>query len=119
MSNALKLKLNRLTRRKNRVRSVVSGTAERPRLTVTISNIHVSAQIIDDVSGKTIAAATTVGSKTAKGNLTDKATVIGTEIAKKAKAKKVNKVVFDRNGRKYHGRVKALADAARAGGLEF
>lgn len=119
MSNALKLKLNRLRLRKNRVRSVVSGTAERPRLTVTISNMHVSAQIIDDVAGNTLVAATSVGSKSAKGNLTEKATIVGTEIAKKAKAKKITKVVFDRNGRKYHGRVKALADAARAGGLEF
>lgn len=118
MSNALKLKLNRLKLRKNRVRAVVSGTAERPRLSVHISNTHVSAQVIDDVAGKTLVAATTVGSK-ATGTLTDKATWVGNEIAKKAKAKKITSVVFDRNGRKYHGRVKALADAARAGGLEF
>lgn len=118
MSNALKLKLNRLKLRKNRVRSVVSGTADRPRLSVSISNTHVSAQIIDDETGKTIVAATTVGSKAA-GTMTEKAATVGTDIAKKAKAKKVTKVVFDRNGRKYHGRVKALAEAARAGGLEF
>lgn len=118
MSKTLKLKLNRLKLRKNRVRSTISGTAERPRLSVTVSNMHVSAQIIDDISKKTLVAATTVGSKAA-GTLTEKAAVIGTEIAKKAKAKKVTTVVFDRNGRKYHGRVKALADAARAGGLEF
>lgn len=119
MSNALKLKNARLAQRKNRVRAVVSGTEQRPRLTVTISNMHVSAQIIDDVAKKTIVAATTVGSKSAKGTLTEKAAVVGAEIAKKAVAKKVKQVVFDRNGRKYHGRVKALADAARAGGLEF
>lgn len=104
--------------RKNRVRSTVSGTAERPRLTVTVSNLHVSAQIIDDVTGKTLAAATTVGSK-AGGTLTEKAAVVGKDIATKAKKAKVTKVVFDRNGRKYAGRLKALADAARNEGLEF
>ena len=104
--------------RKNRVRSTVSGTAERPRLTVTVSNLHVSAQIIDDVTGKTLAAATTVGSK-AGGTLTEKAADVGKDIATKAKKAKVTKVVFDRNGRKYAGRLKALADAARNEGLEF
>lgn len=112
-------KLKNLKLRKNRVRAVVSGTAERPRLSVSVSNMHVSAQIIDDTAGKTIAAATTVGAKSATGTMTEKAAWVGAEIAKKAKAKKVGKVAFDRNGRKYHGRVKALADAARAGGLEF
>lgn len=119
MSNALKLKQNRLAQRKNRVRSTVSGTAARPRLTVTVSHLHVSAQIIDDESHKTLVAATTVGNKAAKGTLTEKAAVVGTDIAKKAKAKKIKTIVFDRNGRKYHGRIKALADAARAEGLEF
>ncbi len=112
-------KLANLRLRKNRVRAKVSGTTERPRLSVTISNLHVSAQIIDDVTGKTLAAATTVGQKSAKGTLTEKAAAIGTDIAKKAKAKKITTIVFDRNGRQYHGRVKALAEAARAGGLEF
>ncbi len=110
--------MSNIALRKNRVRATVSGTAERPRLTVTISNIHVSAQLIDDVAGKTLAAATTVGSK-AKGTLTEKAAVVGKEIASKAKKSKVTKVVFDRNGRKYAGRLKALADAARKEGLEF
>jgi large subunit ribosomal protein L18 len=104
--------------RKARVRAKVSGTAERPRLTVTISNLHVSAQLIDDVNGKTIAAATTVGQK-ATGTMSEKAAVVGTDIAKKAKKAKVNAVVFDRNGRAYAGRLKALADAARKEGLEF
>jgi large subunit ribosomal protein L18 len=117
--NILAKKLHNHAQRKKRIRSRISGTAERPRLTITISNLHVSAQIIDDVSAKTIASATSVGNKAAKGNLTAKAEVIGTEIAKAAKAKKVSKVVFDRNGHNYHGRVKALAEAARAGGLEF
>lgn len=104
--------------RKNRVRSKVSGTANRPRLTVTISNLHVSAQLIDDVAGKTLAAATTVGSK-AKGTLTEKAAIVGKDIADKAKKVKVKAVVFDRNGRRYAGRLKSLAEAARKEGLEF
>lgn len=104
--------------RKNRVRSKVSGSAERPRLSVTISNLHVSAQLIDDVAGKTLAAATTVGSKAA-GTLTEKAAVVGKEIAAKAKKAKVTTVVFDRNGRRYAGRLKSLAEAARKEGLEF
>lgn len=104
--------------RKNRVRSTVNGTAARPRLSVTISNTHVSAQIIDDETGKTLAAATTVGTK-AKGTMTEKAAVVGKDIATKAKKAKVTAVVFDRNGRRYAGRLKALADAARNEGLEF
>ena len=111
-------KVQNLKLRKNRVRSTVSGTAERPRLSVSVSNLHISAQVINDETGVTIAAATTVGKKLT-GTMTEKATIIGTEIAKNAKKAKVSKVVFDRNGRIYHGRVKALADAARAGGLEF
>jgi len=110
--------MSNIALRKNRVRSTVNGTTERPRLTVTISNIHVSAQVIDDVVGKTLASATTVGTK-ATGTLTEKAAVVGKEIATKAKKAKVTKVVFDRNGRKYAGRLKSLADAARKEGLEF
>jgi large subunit ribosomal protein L18 len=108
-----------LARRKHRVRAVVSGTTERPRLTVFVSNKHITAQIIDDTKHLTIAYISTVGKKAASGSMTDRAVWVGTEIAKKAKAAKVRSVVFDRNGRLYHGRVKALADAARAGGLEF
>ena len=104
--------------RKNRVRAKVSGTAERPRLSVTISNTHISAQLIDDVKQHTLAAATTVGTK-AKGSMTEKAAIVGAEIAKKAKKNKISAVVFDRNGRQYAGRLKALADAARQEGLEF
>ena len=115
MSKALALKKQNLALRKGRVRAKISGTAERPRLTVTISNLHVSAQIIDDVAQKTLVSATTVGSK-AKGTKTELAAKIGEEIAKKAK---INTVVFDRNGRQYAGRLHALADAARKEGLEF
>ena len=88
-------------------------------MSVHISNLHVSAQLIDDTTHSTIAAVTTVGQKAATGTMTDKAVWVGTEIAKKAKAAKVTKVVFDRGGNLYHGRVKALADAAREQGLEF
>ncbi len=118
MSKAIALKKQNLALRKGRVRAKISGTAERPRLTVTISNLHVSAQIIDDVAQKTLVSATTVGSK-AKGTKTELAAKIGAEIAKKAKKAKINTVVFDRNGRQYAGRLHALADAARKEGLEF
>lgn len=117
--NRLDKKSQNLKRRKARVRSTISGTPTRPRLTVSISILHVSAQLIDDTTGKTLAHASSIGSKSASGNLSAKATFIGTEIADRAKKAKIKSVVFDRNGRLYHGRIKALADAARAGGLEF
>jgi large subunit ribosomal protein L18 len=115
----LSLKNQNKSLRKNRVRAVVTGTSERPRLSVFISNTHVSAQIIDDIKHTTMVSATTIGDKKATGTMTEKSTLVGTDIAKKAVAKKIKKVSFDRNGRKYHGRVKALADAARQNGLEF
>ena len=118
MANSLAKKLLNRSLRKGRVRAKVSGTAERPRLSVTISNVHVSAQIIDDVKGHTLASATTVGTK-ATGTMTEKCAVVGTDIAKKAKKAKITAVVFDRNGRQYAGRLSALADAARKEGLEF
>lgn len=111
-------KINQTVRRTNRVRSQLKGTADRPRLSVHVSNLHISAQIIDDQNGKTLAGYSTVGKKT-KGSMIEKAEVVGTEIAKLAKAKKISKVVFDRGNKLYHGRVKALADASRKGGLEF
>jgi large subunit ribosomal protein L18 len=118
MSN-LSTKLQNLARRKHRIRAVVSGTTERPRLSVSISNAHVTAQVIDDTKHVTLAYATTVGQKSVTGTMTERAEWVGKEIAKKAKLKKVSKVVFDRGGRLYHGRIKALADAARQAGLEF
>lgn len=118
MSILAKKLLNR-SLRKGRVRSRVSGTAERPRLTVTISNLHVSAQLVDDVTGKTLASSTTVGQKSLKGTMTEKAAHVGADIAKKAKKAKITAVVFDRNGRRYAQRLGALADAARKEGLEF
>ncbi len=117
--NRLAKTVQNLARRKHRVRAVVSGTTERPRLSVHVSNKHISAQIIDDTKHLTVASATTVGQKAVTGSMTVKAEWVGKEIAKKAATAKVKSVVFDRNGRLYHGRVKALADAARAGGLEF
>lgn len=116
-ANLVKKLLNK-SLRKNRVRAKITGTAERPRLTVTISNKHVSAQVIDDVKQHTIAAATTVGTKQT-GSISEQAAFVGAEIAKKAKKAKITAVVFDRNGRQYAGRLAALADAARKEGLEF
>lgn len=117
--NSLLHKLRKQWQRKHRVRATVSGTAERPRLSVHISNKHITAQVIDDESGKTLAYATTVGAKAAKGTMKERAAWVGQEVAKKAIAAKVKKVVFDRGGHIYHGRVAALADAARNAGLEF
>lgn len=117
MADLQKKLLNRRLR-KNRVRARVNGTADRPRLTVFISNKHVSAQIIDDTKGITIVSATTVGTKLA-GSMTELAAKVGSDIAKKAKKAKINAVVFDRNGRQYAGRLSALADAAPKEGLEF
>ncbi len=121
-----KVIMNRLTDtirnrrlRKNRVRATVSGTTDRPRLTVHISNRHVSAQLIDDTKHITIAAASSSGKESTKGTMTERAVWVGNQIGEKAKKAKINRVVFDRNGRLYHGRVKALADAAREQGLEF
>ena len=104
--------------RASRRRARIHGTAERPRLSVNISNKHIIAQIIDDDKGATLAYATTVGSKD-KGSKTELAAKIGSEIAKKAKKAKIEKVVFDRGSRLYASRLSALADAARKEGLEF
>ncbi|MEX2006998.1 MAG: 50S ribosomal protein L18 [Candidatus Saccharimonadales bacterium] len=105
-------------RRTSRVRSVVSGSTARPRLAVFISHQHVTAQIIDDSRGATLAYVTTAG-RDVSGTLSDKVAWVGTQIAAKAKKVKIHKVVFDRGNRRYHGRLKTLADASRAGGLEF
>lgn len=117
--NRIAQKLNANARRQHRVRANLTTGADRPRLSVNISNLHVTAQIIDDTVGKTLAYVSTVGNKKATGTMTEKAALIGTEIAKKAKAAKVTSVTFDRGPKLYHGRVKALADAARKEGLEF
>jgi len=103
-----------------RVRKKISGTAERPRLSVRISNVNITAQLVNDSTGTTLAYISTIGNKSmTKKNMTDKAKWAGEEIAKSAKSAKISTVVFDRGFRIYHGRVKQLAESARAGGLEF
>jgi large subunit ribosomal protein L18 len=119
MSKQLAHKLHNRAQRKARIRSVVHGTAARPRLSVYVSNLHVTAQLIDDDSGKTVGYATTVGQKSLKGSMTERAVWVGEAIAGQAKTAKLKSVVFDRGGKLYHGRVAALADAARKAGLEF
>ena len=114
-------KLERRARIKNRVRVIVSGTADRPRLSVYRSNKQIYAQLIDDVQGTTLAAAgstdkTIVGKE---GSKSEKAAMVGNLVAEKALAAGITEVVFDRGGNLYHGRVKQLADAARKGGLKF
>jgi large subunit ribosomal protein L18 len=108
-------------RRHRRVRKHVTGTPERPRLAVFRSNKHISAQVIDDVSGRTVAAASSVEKdlKPTGGGNRDSAKKVGQLLGERAKAAGVSKVVFDRGGFLYHGRVAALADAAREAGLEF
>lgn len=108
-------------RRHRRVRKLVVGTAQRPRLAVFRSNKHIVAQVIDDTEGRTLAAASTVEPDLrtrATGN-TDAATEVGRLVASRAMAQGVTKVVFDRGGSRYHGRVAALAEAAREAGLEL
>lgn len=104
--------------RAKRTRAKIHGTAERPRLSVHISNAHITAQVIDDDKKTTLAYATTVGQKLT-GSKTEKAAQIGKEIATKAKKAKIKSVVFDRGAKLYAGRMAALADAARKEGLEF
>jgi len=104
--------------RKNRIRTKISGTSARPRMSIYVSNRHIFAQLIDDAAQKTLLAVSTVGRKT-NGNLTDQANWVGEQIAKNAAKAKIKTIVLDRNGKKYHGRIKALAEAARKNGLEF
>jgi large subunit ribosomal protein L18 len=118
MTNTTITKLERLRRRRNRVRARVFGTAERPRLSIRITQTHIVAQLVNDAQGRTLAYVSTVGSD-AKGNLTERAVWVGERMASAAKSKKIKQAVFDRGGRLYHGRLHALATAARQGGLEF
>jgi large subunit ribosomal protein L18 len=119
----LKAKQAALARRHRRVRGKVSGTAERPRLCVNRTNAHIYAQVIDDRSGRTLAAAASNdgelrGSLTSGANI-DAAKAVGEAVGRRAVEAGVTEVVFDRGGRLYHGRVKALADGARSAGLKF
>jgi large subunit ribosomal protein L18 len=124
---AISLKVNKHTaarqksrlRRQIRVRKKISGTAERPRLVVTRSSKHISAQVVDDLVGKTLVAASTMEGdlRGFAGDKTAKAKKVGELVAERAKAAGIEGVVFDRAGNKYHGRIAALADGAREGGL--
>jgi large subunit ribosomal protein L18 len=119
----LKAKQAKLERRQRRVRGKVSGTAARPRLRVTRTNTNIYAQVIDDVAGHTLVAASSVepglGADLKNGANIDAAKVVGEAIGQRAVEAGIKEVVFDRGGRIYHGRVKALADGARSAGLEF
>lgn len=119
---AIKSKIAR-KRRHRRIRTKISGNAERPRLNVFRSLDHIYAQIIDDVAGKTIVSASTIDKSLrvdfAGKTKREQATMVGKAIAERAKAAGVSTVLFDRGGYLYHGRIKALADGAREGGLEF
>ncbi len=106
-------------RRIARVRMIVRGTAERPRLAVVRSLKHISAQVIDDVAGRTLASATDQDVEAKGKNKTEAATLVGKLVAERAKSKGVTTVVFDRRDKRYHGRVKAVADGAREAGLIF
>ena len=106
-------------RRHARVRAKLSGTAEAPRLCVYRSNKNIEAQIIDDVKGVTLVSSSSMALKLENGSNVEAAAKVGKDIAEKALAKKIKKVVFDRSGYIYHGRVKALAEAAREAGLDF
>ena len=108
-------------RRQLRGRKKISGTPERPRLVVTRSSKHISVQVVDDLVGKTLASASTMEAdvRTIEGDKTAKARKVGELVAERAKSQGVASVVFDRSGNKYHGRVAALADGAREGGLTF
>ena len=117
MKDLNKQKRNKRVLRKNRIKSKTRGTKERPRLVVYKSLSHIYAQIIDDEKKHTMVFASDKGIK--KGKKTEKAHEVGILIAQAAKEKKIEQVVFDRNGFLYHGRVKALADGAREGGLKF
>jgi large subunit ribosomal protein L18 len=116
--STLTVRQSRLRRHK-RVRGKVTGTAERPRLVVTRSNRGIVAQLVDDANGRTLASASWLQAKSFKGNKTAQAAEVGKLLAQKAKDAKIQSAVFDRGGYLYHGRVKALADAAREGGLKF
>ncbi|HWL85735.1 MAG TPA: 50S ribosomal protein L18 [Polyangiaceae bacterium] len=108
-------------RRKLRIRRKISGTSERPRLSVFRSSKHIYVQAVDDLTGKTVAHVSTLakGLREAEGTKSDDAKRVGQAVAKALLAQGISKVVFDRNGYLYHGRVRALADGAREGGLEF
>lgn len=107
------------TRRKLRIRKKIEGTPERPRLTVFRSTKHIYAQVVDDLGGQTLASACSLGRERTEGGKIGVALAVGEAVAAACVTKQITRVVFDRNGYLYHGRVKALADGARKAGLEF
>ena len=109
----------RRIRVKHQIRKKISGAPERPRLSVFRSNVHIYAQLIDDSTGHTLVAASTLGKDAPEGKPVEQSRAVGKALAEKAKAAGIEAVVFDRNGFRYHGRVKALAEGAREGGLKF
>jgi len=113
------IKSSRHKRRKAGIRKAVQGTPQRPRLTVYRSLQHMYAQIIDDLAGRTLVCASSRTSSSSSGGNVQAAGEVGTQLAQKAKEAGITKVVFDRNGFKYHGRVQAVAEAARKAGLGF
>lgn len=119
--NRIELKTHKRQRRKKGLRKRIFGVPDQPRLSVFRSAKHIYAQIIDDLSGATLASASTTekGGKSDKGGNCKAAELVGAAIAQRAKDKGIQKICFDRNGFRYHGRIKALADAARKGGLKF
>lgn len=119
--NRVELKTHQRARRKKGLRKRILGVPERPRLSVFRSAKHIYAQVIDDLSGKTLASASTTEKpkKVDKGGNKAAAEVVGVNIAKRAGEAGITKIVFDRNGFRYHGRIQVLADAARKGGLQF
>ena len=119
LSKILFMKKNAKTRRKNRVRARLTGTAARPRVSVFRSNSDISVQFIDDSVGKTLMAYEMSKVKAKAESKVELARIMGKEVATAAKKKKIDKIVFDRSGCKYHGKVKALADGMREGGLDF
>lgn len=123
MATATSSRTRRRRRRHNRVRAKVSGSTARPRLVVFRTSKHISTQLIDDVEGKTLAAASdadvTVQAKKGESKSMAAARAVGSELSKRAKKAGIEEVVFDRGGFAYHGRIKALADAARGGGIKF
>ena len=123
MADKNKIKQKQLERRKFNIRKTLAGSAERPRLAVFRSDKHISAQVIDDLAGKTLVSASStqadIRGELKNGGNIEAAKRVGKAIATKAIAAGIKAVAFDRSGRRYHGRVKALADAARAGGLSF
>jgi large subunit ribosomal protein L18 len=119
MKDYNKIKRQIKTRRKGRVRSKIAGTAEQPRLSVFKSLSHINVQLIDDSKGVTLVSATDQELKVGKKTKAELSFEVGKLIAKKALEKKIEQVVFDRGSSKYHGRVKAVADGAREGGLKF